>query len=384
MSESESDLITAVKSETPSQSTTLEMKMEKPANLVPYQKRDPAEQEKINRLISEIDIEDTHSIISFGAKAQRKSRSIAGQMMEGIRTKDAGAAGALLNEMVATVRGFDVSDLVGQEDPGFFARLLGAVKPAVKVLQRYESVKKHVAIVQGKLEGHKVDLLRDVVLLDRLYKASLEHFHELEDYIAAGEERLRTLDEVDLPRYREEAAASDDALLMQRVAKLENSRNDLERKVHDLRLTRQVVMQSIPSLSLVQENDKSLVTKIDSMLVNTLPLWEIQIAQSISIARSQAAAKTVKDTADLTNDLLEANAKNLRQANAAVRKEIERGIVDVESIRKANDELLATIQESREIYEEGRQNRQTAERELEQIENELKQGLLKAAGRDTY
>ena len=188
--------------------------------------------------------------------------------------------------------------------------------------------------------------------LDRLYAANLEYFHQLADYIAAGDEKLRQLDEEILPALQREAERTGDVLKAQELRDMRAARDDLERRVHDLKLTRQVAMQSLPSIRLVQQNDKSLVGKITSVLANTVPLWRTQLAQAVTIFRSREAGKTLREASDLTNDLLLANAENLKQANAEVRREVERGVFDIEVVKKANDLLIATIEESLQIADE--------------------------------
>lgn len=344
-------------------------------DVVPREQAAGPDRERIDALMSEIDVGDSQSIIGFGAAAQQQLGEITGQMLEGVRNKDAGPAGRVLNDMVLTVRGFNPSDL--NKKPGLLSRLFGGVKPLARLLQRYETVQRQIHALRSKLEEHKGELERDVVMLDRLYEASLNYFHDLELYIAAGEAKLKDLDETVIPKARAEAEGGD-PLEAQELQRIVNARNDLERKVHDLKLTRQVTMQSLPSISMVQDNDKSLITKIDSTVVNTVPLWEVQIAQAITIHRSQQAANTIKSANDLTNELLEANAANLRQANAETRRQIERGVFDIESIKKANADLIATIEESLTIAEEGKAKRAEAEKELQQCEAELKTALAKA------
>lgn len=344
-------------------------------DVVPREQADGPDRARIDQLMADIDPQDSQSIIAFGAGAQQQLGEITGQMLEGVRNKDAGPAGKVLNEMVLTVRGFSTTDL--NKKPGLFSRLFGGVKPLARLLQRYETVQRQIHALRSKLGEHKEALDRDVLMLDRLYEASLNYFHELELYIAAGEAKLAQLDEEVIPKARKKAEG-DDPLDAQELQRIVNARNDLERKVHDLRLTRQVTMQSLPSISLVQDNDKSLITKIDSTVANTIPLWEVQIAQAITIHRSQQAANTIKSANDLTNELLEANAANLRGANAETRRQIERGVFDIESIKKANADLIATIEESLTIAEEAKTKRAEAERELQQCESELKTALAKA------
>lgn len=339
------------------------------------------DQQQIAALVGELNLSDSNSIIFFGAKAQEQLTRISDQMLEGVRNKDSGPAGASLNEMVAVLRGFDLNDLDPNKRPGLFSRLLGKTKPLVKIIQQYETVRNQIDDISDALERHKTQLLTDIAGLDRLYNANLDYFHTLELYIAAGEAKLQQVDAQELPAMEREVATGDDMVKAQTLRDLRASRDDLERRVYDLKLTRQVTMQSLPSIRLVQENDKGLISKINSTLVNTVPLWRQQLAQAITIYRSGQAAKTVKAATDLTNQLLKSNAENLRQANAQARAEIERGAFDIETVKKANADLVATIEDSLRIADEGRRRRKEATAQLETLESELLQALTSAQAR---
>ncbi len=338
------------------------------------------DQQQVTALAAQLDLRDSNSIIFFGSKAQEQLTTISDKMLEGVRNKDTGPAGSALNEMVAVLRGFDLDELDPNKKPGFFARLFNKAKPLVKIVQQYETVRNQIDDISDALEKHKTQLLTDIAGLDRLYTANLDYFHTLELYIAAGEAKLQQVDAEELPALEREVTTSEDMVKAQTLRDLRASRDDLERRVHDLKLTRQVTMQSLPSIRLVQENDKGLITKINSTLVNTVPLWRQQLAQAITIYRSGEAAKTVKAATDLTNQLLEANADNLRQANAQTRAEIERGVFDIETVKKAN-QLIATIEDSLRIADEGRRRRQEATVQLEACETELRQALASAQAR---
>jgi uncharacterized protein YaaN involved in tellurite resistance len=280
--------------------------------------------------------------------------------------------------MLSMLRGFNAGAIDPNRQPRLLDRLFGAGKPVAKVLQRYEEVRLQIDRIGDRLDSYKTELLGDIVALDRLYAANLEYFHHLADYIAAGDEKLRELDEEVLPALQREAERTGNVLRAQELRDMRAARDDLERRVHDLKLTRQVAMQSLPSIRLVQQNDKSLVAKITSVLANTVPLWRTQLAQAVTILRSREAGKTLKEASDLTNDLLLANAENLKQANAEVRREFERGIFDIEVVKKANDLLIATIEESLQIADEGKRKRVEAEQQLRLCESELRNTLAAA------
>lgn len=339
---------------------------------------------EIKKRMAEIDMGDTNSIISFGSAAQEELREISQAMLVDVRNKDVGPAGDALRNMVTTIRGFSVSELDVRRKLSWWEKLLGRTAPFAKFLSRFEKVQGQLDMVTDNLLGHEHTLLKDIKSLDKLYEKTLDFYDELALYIAAGEEKLKVLDSKTIPAKEakvEKAAENKQVMQAQELRDLRASRDDLERRVHDLKLTRQVTMQSLPSIRLVQENDKSLVTKINSTLVNTVPLWETQLAQAVTIQRSAEAAGAVREANDLTNELLTSNAKNLRIANKAVREEMERGVFDIEAIKTANAELIATIEDSLRIADEGKVKRAEAEVELKQMEAELKTTLASAKAR---
>ena len=356
----------------------------KPINqeIVAYSQVETQEKQELDQIIQEINIDDRSSIVFFGSKAQEQMSSISENMLEGVRNKDLGGASASLNDMVLAIKGFDVDELNPTKKLGFWARLFGKAKPVAEFLSKYDDVRKQINDITDHMEEHKTQLLTDVISLDKLYEANLDYFHKLELYISAGEEKLRMMNEVEIPAMEQSAIDDGENMLAaQALRDIRSARDDLERRVHDLHLTRQVAMQSLPSIRLVQENDKTLINKINSTLINTVPLWKNQLAQAVTIFRMSDAAETVKKATDLTNDLLESNATNLRTANVEVRKQMERGVFDIESVRKANQELIGTINDSLEIAEEGRTKRQEAAKELQTLESELRQALMSAKAR---
>jgi len=341
------------------------------------------EKRAIESKFGEIDLSDSKSILFFGSRAQEKLTEVSDRMLERVKNKDVGPVGADLNDMVATLRGFDLDELDLNHKPGFFARLFGKARPVVKFLQRYEEVRKQIDSAVDKLEEHKTVLLTDITALDRLYDANLDYLRELERYIAAGEEKLRQLDEEMIPAKEREVQASEEVLIAQQLKDLRTVRDELERRIHDLRLTRQVAMQSLPSIRMVQENDKGMVNKISSTIVNTIPLWRQQLALAVTIYRSGEAAATLKSATDLTNELLESTAESLKSANAEARRQLERGVFDIESVKKANRTLIETIEESLKIADEGKRKRAEALLELEKCETGLRQALSASRAKTT-
>jgi len=335
----------------------------------------PEEQDALEAAMAEIDLNDRNSVILFGSSAQEKLDEISNRMLEGVKSQDTGAAGNALNNMVAKIRGFDLDELNPNRKLSWWEKLIGRAKPLAVFMQQYEEVRDHIDVIANDLEKHKAKLMSDVVSLEKLYEANLDYFHKLELYILAGEKKLEEFNTKILPEYEKEAE-SGDMLAVQNLKDMRGFRDDLERRVHDLRLSRQVAMQALPSIRLIQENDKSLINKISSTLVNTLPLWRNQLAQTVTIFRSHDAANAVKDAADLTNDLLEKNAEGLREANAEVRRQMERGVFDIESIKKANQTLIDTLNDSLRITQEGKEARKKALVELQETEAKLKEALM--------
>jgi len=338
----------------------------------------------IRSRMGEIDIDSSSSIIGFGARAQLELQSISQAMLTDVRNKDVGPAGDSLRQIVTTIRGFSVSELDTRRERSWWERLTGKAAPLANFMARYETVQGQIDKISETLLGHETVLLKDIKSLDLLYEKTLDFYNELALYITAGEEKLKELDSTTIPAKEAEVAAADaneTIIKAQELRDLRAARDDLERRVHDLKLTRQVTMQSLPSIRLVQENDKSLVTKINSTLVNTVPLWETQLAQALTIQRSREAAQSIKQANDLTNELLTRNADNLRQTNREVREQMERGVFDIEAVKHANEQLIATIQDSLQIADAGKAKRAAAEEELRKMEAELRDSLSAARAR---
>ncbi len=352
--------------------------------IVPLKEAAPEVGEEIRTRMSEIDMSDTNSIVSFGSAAQAELQEISQAMLTDVRNKDVGPAGDGLRNIVTTIRGFSVSELDVRRERTWWEKLLGRAAPFAQFTARFETVQGQIDKITDDLLRHEHTLLKDIKSLDLLYEKTLQFYDELALYIAAGEEKIEELDTKDIPAKEAEVQAApegDQVMKAQELRDLRAARDDLERRVHDLKLTRQVTMQSLPSIRLVQENDKSLVTKINSTLVNTVPLWETQLAQAVTIQRSAEAAAAVRDANDLTNELLTSNAKNLRDTNKMIREEMERGVFDIEAVKQANADLIGTIEESLQIADEGKARRAAAEQELQKMEKELRDTLASAKAR---
>ncbi|MFT6675222.1 MAG: hypothetical protein ACJAVM_001411 [Sulfitobacter sp.] len=341
---------------------------------------------EINRRMAEIDMGDTQSIVSFGSSAQAELQEISQAMLADVRNKDVGPAGDSLRNIVSTIRGFSVSELDVRRKRSWWEKLLGKAAPFAQFTARFEKVQGQIDRITDNMLAHEHTLLKDIKSLDLLYEKTLQFYDELALYIAAGAAKLADLDATVIPAKEAEvkkAPENDQVMVAQELRDMRAARDDLERRVHDLKLTRQVTMQSLPSIRLVQENDKSLVTKINSTLVNTVPLWETQLAQAVTIQRSAEAAAAVREANDLTNELLTSNAKNLRESNKMIRQEMERGVFDIAAVKQANADLIGTIEESLQIADEGKANRAAAEKELQEMEARLRDTLAAAKAKKT-
>jgi uncharacterized protein YaaN involved in tellurite resistance len=356
------------------------------ADIVPLDAAPADRAAEIRQRMAEVDLTNTQSIIAFGSSAQAELQVISQDMLAGVKNKDVGPAGDALRNIVSTIRGFSSEELDLGRERSWWDKLTGQAAPIAKFVARYEEVQSQIDKITENLLQHEHALLKDIKSLDLLYEKTLRFYDELALYIAAGEAKLTEADSLLIPAKEAEVAAApemDKIKIAQQLRDLRAARDDLERRVHDLKLTRQVTMQSLPSIRLVQENDKSLVTKINSTLVNTVPLWETQLAQAVTIQRSREAAEAVRDANDLTNELLKSNADNLQEANKVVREEMERGVFDIEAVRAANETLIATIEDSLRIADEGKARRAAAETELTKMEGDLRDTLSAARARST-
>ncbi len=352
--------------------------------VVLFEKANKTVSKAIQKRMDEIDMTSTQSIVSFGSAAQAELQVISQSMLAGVRNKDVGPAGDSLRNIVTTIRAFSVSELDVRRKRSWWEKLIGRAAPFAKFTAKFETVQGQIDKVTDDLLSHEHTLLKDVKSLDMLYEKTLDFYDELALYISAGTEKLAELDNKVIPKKAtavDKAKEDDQVMVAQELRDLRAARDDLERRVHDLKLTRQVTMQSLPSIRLVQENDKSLVTKINSTLVNTVPLWETQLAQAVTIQRSAEAAAAVRSANDLTNELLTSNAANLRSSNKLIREEMERGVFDIEAVKQANADLIGTIEESLQIADDGKAKRAAAEADLKKMEADLRDTLASAKAR---
>jgi uncharacterized protein YaaN involved in tellurite resistance len=339
--------------------------------------------ERAAELARTINLKDSQSIISFGVESQRNVTTVSENMLTGVKAKDVGPIGDAMNSMVHEMRGLDFGSIKPGQKQGFISKLLGRASAVTLFVQKYENVSSKIVSAQNVLDGHRIQLLKDIVLLDKLYQATLEHLDSLDEQIAAVQYKLEEVNTVTIPEVQAKADASGDMGDAQAVRDITEARDSLERKLHDLELTRNITIQALPSIRIVQANDKGMAERIQSQIINTIPLWKQKTAVAIAAYRTEQAGKASKAATDYTNELIVESAKQLQTSNRVARTEIERGIFDVQAATEANELLIATINESIDIAEQGKQMRADAAKQLEAAETKLKQTLLAAAKRQS-
>ncbi len=320
-----------------------------------------------------IDLTNPDHVMLYGADAQKKISSFADTVLANVQTSDTGDVGDMLTSLVTELKGFNAA---GEKPKGLKGLFFGAKKQLASIQAKYDTVSANVEKIAGNLEGHQVQLLKDVAMFNRLYDMNLSYFHELTMYIVAGEQRLQEVRDTELKKLREIAEQSGDAMDAQKANDLAAQCDQFEKKLYDLKLTRQISMQMAPQIRLLQNNNSLLVDRIQSTLVNTLPLWKNQMVLALGLHHSQQAMKAQREVTNMTNDLLKKNAETLKMGTIETAKESERGIVDMETLVATNQSLIDTINEVTRIHEEGRQKRAEAEKTLANMEKDLKQKLL--------
>jgi uncharacterized protein YaaN involved in tellurite resistance len=326
-----------------------------------------------------ISIDDSQSIIQFGVGAQSKISGFSDTMLQQIRSKDAGFVGDSLQQLVLRIKDVDVGSLGKGGGPFAGVPILGALVDSVrKFMARYEKLSTQIESIVQELDKSRMVMLRDITMLDNLYQKNVEYLHELDLFIAGGQIRLEELRRATLPEYEARARTSGDAMDAQRLNDFNQFLNRFEKKLYDLKLSRVVSIQTAPQIRLIQGNDQALVEKIQSSIMTTIPLWKSQIVIAISLLRQKKALEVQKSVTDTTNELLAKNSEMLKDSSLAVARESERGIVEVETLKKVNDDLIATIEETLRIQAEGSAKRAQAEAELSKIEADLKARLSSA------
>lgn len=339
---------------------------------------DPETDAAVAKARAELNVTDPQSVILFGSRSQNGVSDIAGKMIEGVRNKDIEPASDALNQVVLCIRGFSVSDLHGGKPGWLKSHLLGAVSPIVAALQRFETVQGQINLIVSDLDKHIGILMRDIVSLERMYAEALSSFRMLKIYILAGEQEIADINDRRLPALQAKVNPND-ALSSQAVADLTTQRQRLERRVFDLKLTRQVTLMSLPQIRTMQDSDSNIMEKAQSTIANTVPLWKGQIAMLITARHAEQAAGSVRGANDLTNDLLQSTATEMHKASNAVRTEVERGIFDIEAIQRANEEVIGTINDAVQIYQTAAAKRKEGEKILDGCEASLRGALENAS-----
>jgi uncharacterized protein YaaN involved in tellurite resistance len=336
----------------------------------------PEEQKMVDEFASKIELSNSNLIVQYGSGAQKKIADFSESALSNVRTKDLGEVGGLLSDVVTELKSFDAED----DEKGFLGFFKKTSRKLANMKAKYDKAEVNVNKICTVLENHQIQLLKDVALLDKMYDMNKVYFKELSMYILAGKKKLNEVVTVELPKLKEKAQASGLPEDAQAANDLSAMVSRFEKKLHDLELTRMISIQMAPQIRLVQNNDTLMSDKIQSTLVNTIPLWKSQMVLALGIANSQSAAQSQRQVTDMTNELLRKNAATLKMATVDTAKESERGIVDIETLVSTNQTLISTLEEVTKIQEEGRQKRADAEKELSRIEGELKQKLLEMRG----
>lgn len=334
----------------------------------------PEERKQVDAIKEGFDITDSSQALQFGNAAQKNLADFSDSILAQVRTKDSGYVGELLTDLSTKIDEFSQN-----ETKGFMKKLpiIGKlVNKADGLVSAYDKLSVKVDKIQSELEKSKLAMMKDIIMFDSLYDKNLEYFKSLQLYIQAGEEKLSELRTITLPKLRQEAAVSSDPMAGQVVADFENTVDRFEKKVHDLKLSKTISIQTAPQLRLIQNNDRMLVERVQSAIYNAIPLWKNQIIIALGLSRQQQLLKTQRAINDTTNELLRKNAEMLKINSIETAKENDRSIVDIETVRKVNEDLITTIEETIQIQRDGRAKRQSAEQELQQLEERLKNTLL--------
>ena len=336
----------------------------------------PEERRQADEIREQIDVRDSQMIMQFGAGARQNIADFSENILKNIRAKDSGYVGALMTDLVTNVEKLDFDSLEkGNGILGLFQKLEAKVK---RFLAQYEKLELQVGRIEGKLEEARMEMHKDIGILDSLYEKNLNYFRQLQVYITAGQEKLDELREKTIPSLRAEAEKSGDPMHAQLVRDFEDLVNQFEKKLYDLKTSKTIAIQTAPQIRLIQNNDKLLADKIQTAIQETIPLWKSQMVMALGLYRQQEALRLQRNVTETTNAMLLKNSEKLKQNTLDVAKESERGIVDIETLKKANQNLIATINEAVRIQKEGHEKRAAAEQELLKIESEIRRTLIGA------
>ncbi len=336
-----------------------------------------SEEEKaaINEFLKKIDVEDATQVLQYGAAAQNKISQFSDSVLEDVKTKDLGEVGDLLANLVAQIKSFD-GDISGTKKTGLAKLFSNAKKELDKIVAKYNKIEKNIDTIEKGLENDKLMMLKDITIFDTMYEKNLSYFKELSLYIIAGEMKLKELREVVLPELQKKAQETGEQLDVQKVNDMTNTINRFEKKIYDLKTTRLISIQMAPQIRMLQNNEAELVEKIQSSITNTIPLWKNQMVIALGLNHAKHALQSQQAVSKLTNEMLQENSELLKQGSIEIAEESEKAIVDIATLQKTNRDIITTLDKVLEIHENGRIKRQEAEKELVELEKELKAKLV--------
>ncbi|SHK30024.1 toxic anion resistance protein [Megasphaera elsdenii] len=340
----------------------------------------PEERQQVDTIKDSIDLVNSNAIVQYGSGAQKNIANFSDSVLSTVKSTDPAVAGDLLNDLVKRVKAFEDEN---DEDKGFFASLpvVGSLfKKGEALTQSYTTLAAQIDKIQAGLDSQKMTLMKDIAMFDGLYDKNLEYFKQLQLYIQAGEEKIQELNQTTIPKLEAQAQVSDNPMAVQVVQDFKDAVSRFEKKVHDLKISKTIAIQTAPQIRIIQNNDKILVDRIQSAIYNTIPLWKNQMVLALGLGRQKEALEMQQAVSNTTNELLKRNAAMLKQNSHDTAVENERAIVDIETVKQVNEDLISTIEDTLRIQQEGRQKRQAAEAELVQIEDRLREALLKGAG----
>ena len=333
------------------------------------------EKKAIDTFLEKIDVKNTTQILQFGARAQNNISKFSDTVLQDVRTRSTGEVGGLLSNLVGEIKEFD-SDIPTEEKKGFLGIFNSAKKQMEKLLAKYNKVENNISTIENQLENHKLQMMKDIAIFDNMYEQNLQYFKELSLYIIAGEKKLEELKNVTLPELQKVAEETKEQADAQAVNDMIATINRFEKRIYDLKTTRIISIQMAPQIRLIQNNDSELVEKIQSSLINTIPLWKNQIVIALGITNAKNALGAQKQVNEMTNEMLKKNSELLKQGTIDIAEQSEKAVVDVENLQKTNKDIIDRLDKVLEIHENGKVKRQEAEQQLEQIEGELKDKLL--------
>ena len=333
------------------------------------------EKKAIDTFLEKIDVKNTTQILQFGASAQNNISKFSDTVLQDVRTRSTGEVGNLLSNLVGEIKEFD-SDVPTEEKKGILGIFNSAKKQMEKLLAKYNKVENNISTIENQLENHKLQMMKDIAIFDTMYEQNLQYFKELSLYIIAGEKKLEELRNVTLPELQKVAEETKEQADAQAVNDMIATINRFEKRIYDLKTTRIISIQMAPQIRLIQNNDSELVEKIQSSLINTIPLWKNQIVIALGITNAKNALGAQKQVNEMTNEMLKKNSELLKQGTIDIAEQSEKAVVDVETLQKTNKDIIDTLDKVLEIHENGKAKRQEAEQQLEQIEGELKDKLL--------